>query len=274
MTASGDTRFLTSTGWSMNNPLLTSFVRRVPRGSGERFRRTLGFLFILLLLTLCSGCGDRTAVQVILQSKPAAKGSSLRLEIQGSVTGPLTGLHYKWLAVSGQCEPQESDVPVTVFRFAEGVKRDRVTLEVWRAGRRVSQSELAVTFAGEVAELAAKEKEPEVQIEITGIPPWEAGGEDTRANISGRVRGAIRPEYRVVLYALAYDSWYMQPTAHDLHPIQADNTWASWTHTGEQYAALVVSPGFVPRVRSDMLPVVGDKVLAKVIVEGIKAEKR
>ena len=32
----------------------------------------------------------------------------------------------------------------------------------------------------------------------------------------------------------------MQPTAHDLHPIQRDDTWTSWTHTDMQYAALVV----------------------------------
>ncbi len=243
---------------------------RAGTGGGERARRSPTFLLALLFLTFLTSCSDRSAVHVLLQSKPAEKGSSLRLEIQGQVTGPLTGLHYKWLAVSGQCEPQESEVPLTVFRFAEGVKQDRVFVEVWRDGRRISQNELAVKFAGEVAEVAATEQEPQIQIEITGIPPWEAGGEDTRADIAGRVRGKILPEYRVVLYALAYDSWYMQPTAHDLHTIQADKTWASWTHTGEQYAALVVSPGFVPRVRSDMLPAVGDKVLAKVIVAGIR----
>jgi len=256
----------------MNNPSSAFDVRRGPHWVGVALCSACTYYFLvgILLITCFSSCSDRNMVKVFLQAKPAGKGTSLRLQIQGIVTGPQAGLRYKWLSVSGQCEPQESETPSTVFRFAEGVKQDRVTVEVWRDGSRIAQNEIAVKFAGEIAELTATDLESQVQIEITGIPPREAGGEDTRANIAGRVRGKILPEYRVVIYALAYESWYMQPTAHDLHPIQADNTWASWTHTGEQYAALVVSPGFAPRVRSDMLPAVGDKVLAKVIVEGIK----
>lgn len=256
----------------MNNTLSVYQVRRGFRWKGVALRsvRAHRFLLGILLVASFSSCDDRDMVKVQLQARAAGKESSLRLDIQGLVTGPQAGLHYKWLSVSGQCQPQESEAPSTVFKFAEGVKQDRVTVEVWREGRRIAQNEIAVKFAGEIAEPAVAEQESQVQIEITGIPPSEAGGEDTRANIAGRVRGKVLPEYRVVIYAFAYESWYMQPTAHDLHAIQADNTWASWTHTGEQYAALVVSPGFAPRVRSDMLPAVGDKVLAKVIVEGVK----
>ena len=239
-------------------------------GMARRSVRLHRFLLGILLVAGFSSCSDRDMVKVQLQARPAEKDSSLRLNIQGLVTGAQTGLHYKWLSVSGQCEPQESEVPSTMFKFAEGVKQDRVIVEVWRDGRRIAQNEIAVKFAGEIADQTVTEQEPQVQIEITGIPPAEAGGEDTRANIAFRVRGKILPEYRVLIYALAYESWYMQPTARDLHAIQADNTWASWTHTGEQYAALVVSSDFAPRVRLDMLPAVGDKVLAKVIVDGIK----
>jgi hypothetical protein len=227
----------------------------------------------VLALILCgslSGCGERDTVKIALMSRNAGKGTSLRLEIQGLVTGSQAGLHYRWLSVSGQCEPQESEVPSTIFKFAEGVKQDRVTVEVWRDSRRIAQNEIAVQFAGEIAELPATAESPRIEIEITDIPPWEAGGEDTRAKISGQVRGQIMPDHRVVIYARAYESWYMQPTAHGLHAIRPDHTWSTWTHTGEQYAALVVSPGFTPRVRSDMLPGVGGNVLARVIVEGIK----
>jgi hypothetical protein len=256
----------------MNNSRSVLPRRRIFLGMeiGPRSVRPYCLLLGMLLTGCFSGCGDRDMVKILLQARTAGKGTSLRLEIQGAVTGPQAGLRYKWLSVSGQCEPQESEAPSTLFKFAEGVKQDRVTVEVWRDGKRIAQNEIAVKFAGEIAELPATEQVSQVQIEITLIPPSEAGGEDTRANISGQVRGKIQPDYRVVIYARAYDSWYMQPTAHDLHPIQGDHTWSSWTHTGEQYAALVVSPGFAPRVRSDMLPSVGDHVLAKVIVEGIK----
>ena len=117
---------------------------------------------------------------------------ALRLEIQGAVSGPQAGLHYKWLSVSGQCEPQESDVPATVFKFAEGVKQDRVTVEVWRDGKRVAQCDLAVTFAERSWNLPPVTWTGiRVQIEITEIPPAEAGGEDTRSTIAGRVNGKI-----------------------------------------------------------------------------------
>lgn len=232
--------------------------------------RLYHLFFGLLLLASFSGCSDREAVKIVLQAKAAGKETSLRLVIQGLVTGPQAGLHYKWLSVSGQCEPQESDTPSTTFKFAEGVKQDRVMVEVWRDAKRIAQDELAVKFAGEIQELQAAEQAPRVQIEITEIPPAEPGGEDTRASIAGQVHGQIIPEYRVVIYARAYESWYMQPTAHGLHAIRPDHTWSTWTHTGEQYAALVVGPGFTPRVRSDMLPSVGGNVFARVIVEGTR----
>lgn len=254
----------------MTKSISLNSLRRVSAGGWLHSLPLYGLLLAALLVGGSTGCSDRNAVKIILQAKTVGKETALRLEIQGAVSGPQAGLHYKWLSVSGQCEPQESDIPTTVFKFAEGVKHDRVTVEVWRDGKRVAHDELAVTFAGEVMELATSDQGNRVQIEITDVPFAEAGGEDTRATISGRVHGKILPEYRVVLYARAYESWYMQPTAHDLHLIQRDETWTSWTHTGEQYAALIVSPGFTPRVRSDMLPSVGDKVLARIIVDGKK----
>jgi hypothetical protein len=51
----------------------------------------------------------------------------LRLEIAAQVTGPQTGLHYKWFAVAGGCDPQESNRPRTSFKFADGTTRDRVS---------------------------------------------------------------------------------------------------------------------------------------------------
>ena len=50
-----------------------------------------------------------------------------------------------------------------------------------------------------------------------------------------------RYDHQVVIYARA-DAWYIQPHSHTFHPIGADGSWSSWTHTGSSYAALVVRP--------------------------------
>jgi hypothetical protein len=115
---------------------------------------------------------------------------------------------------------------------------------------------------------ATKERVPEVQIEITTVPPYEQGGPDTRADIGGKITGKLAPEYKIVLYARAYNSWHVQPTVNAVHPIRPDNTWTTWTHTGTSYAALLVRPEFDAFVRLDMLPQVGGYVLARAVVDG------
>jgi hypothetical protein len=221
----------------------------------------------LLLALGPSGCADRDSVAVELHvHEPPASGGA-NLEIQAQVTGRPTGLRYKWFTVSGHCDPQESDSPTTVFLFAEGVPRDRVSVEVWRDGQRVASSEVDVKVDPERMRQALA-RIPEVQIEITTIPPAEPGGPDTRADIAGRVSGRIEPDDKVVIYAYAYDNWHIQPIAHAMHPIASDNTWSNWTHTGTSYAALVVRPDYEPRIRLDVLPRVGGDVLARTVVEG------
>src|SRR5882672_3353463 len=93
-----------------------------------------------------SACRDRNSVRVHLQSHTPPGKDLVRLEIQAQVTGPQTGLRYKWFSVSGECEPQESGSPVTTFKFAESVNRDRVSVEVWRGDKRVAQDEINVTL--------------------------------------------------------------------------------------------------------------------------------
>ncbi len=107
-----------------------------------------------------------------------------------------------------------------------------------------------------------------MEVSITKVPPYDVGGPETRADIAGRVTGERTPMLRVVVYARAGDVWYVQPTPYAQHPMAADGSWGTWTHTGTSYAALVVRPNFAPVPRYDVLPQVGGAVVARAIVEG------
>ena len=184
------------------------------------------------------------------------------------MTVPQRGLSYRWFSVLGECDPQESDAPSTAFRFGTGAERDRVTVEVWRGDERVALEQIDV--AADARPSGSAERLPRVQVAITQVPRYEPeGGPDTRAEIAGRVSGELSGGQRVLIYARA-DAWYIQPTPYASHALRPDNTWASWTHTGSSYAALVVQPGFEPYQRLDVLPQVGGGVLARVVVDGAR----
>jgi len=235
----------------------------------HRANRFWPALALVIPLCLMAGCDGRDAARVKLHVRPSPSNVPTRLDIQAQIAGPQTGLRYKWFTISGGCDPQESDSPTTVFHFGESVTRDRVSVEVWRGDRRIGQAEIDVKVDEELARLVS-ERSPQVQIQITTIPPSEPGGPDTRANIAGTVSGEIKPGDKVLLYAYAYDYWHIQPIANAMHPIGPDNTWSNWTHTGTSYAALVVKGGYEPRIRLDVLPRIGGSVLARLIVEGKK----
>jgi hypothetical protein len=209
------------------------------------------------------------SVRVQLHANPPADHDPRLVEIRGQVVGWQAGLRYRWFSVAGECEPQVSETPATAFRFAEGITKDRVTLEVWRGSEQVAQGTLDVELDERGVQLAALVP-PKVQIEITTVPPYEPdGGDATRADIAGRVSGDIDPTHRVVIYARA-DAWYIQPQGRAFHQIGRGNAWSTWTHTGSSYAALVVRPGFNAQTRLDVLPQVGGYVVARAIVEGAR----
>src|SRR5262245_21596517 len=229
-------------------------------------------VLVLILALWLAGCADRDAVRVQLHSRTPSTQGVMHQEVAAQVSGPESGLRFKWFSVAGACNPQESDKPVTLFKFADGATRDRVTVEVWRNGRVAAQESIDVKLDEVQAQLAAQEKIPaDLKIEIDRVPPYEPqGGADTRADIAGKVGGTLAPGYSVVLYARASEIWYVQPTAYASHAIHSDNTWTSWTHTGSSYAALLVRPGFEPVPRLDVLPKVGGYVVARDIVEGVR----
>jgi hypothetical protein len=218
------------------------------------------------------GCADRGPVRVQLHARTPSTPGALHLEITAQVAGRQNGLTYKWFSVAGACDPQESDKPTTLFKFADGAARDRVSVEVWRDGLLLAQNNINVKLDEIQAQLAAQQRVPEdLRIEITTVLPYEPkGGPDTHSNIAGTVGGKLSPGYSVVLYARASDVSYIQPMAYASRPIRPDNTWTSWTHTGSSYAALLVRPGFEPVPRLDVLPKVGGYVLARTIIDGAK----
>jgi hypothetical protein len=230
------------------------------------FRALAGMTLALWL----AGCNNRDAIRVQLHSRTPSGQGALHLEITAQVSGPQPTTRFKWFSVAGACSPQESDKPTTLFKFADGATRDRVTVEVWQDGKLAGQSSIDVKLDEVQAQLASLERIPaDLKVDIDNIPPYEPrGGSDTRADIAGKVSGTMAPGYSVVLYARASEIWYVQPTAYASHVIRPDNTWTSWTHTGSSYAALLVRPGFEPVPRLDVLPKVGGYVVARTIVEG------
>lgn len=214
-----------------------------------------------------SACGRNDVTRVLLQSRQTAESDVARVEILAQISGPQAGLRYKWYAVAGDCTPQESDWPTTVFRFAAGSVRDRVTVEVLRDGAVVAEESLDVALDEERAQVQ-RELVPEVKINLADVPPYDPnGGPDTRADIGGTVTGQIEPGYRIVVYARA-DAWYIQPIGGAQHPIRPDNSWKTWTHTGSSYAVLVVRPGYDPFARLDALPQLGGYVVGRTVVDG------
>lgn len=99
------------------------------------------------------------------------------------------------------------------------------------------------------------------------IPPAEPGGTSKLADIGGRVVNP-RPGLRVVLYARSGD-WYVQPFWETpFTEIRPDSTWSSPTHTGTEYAALLVDGAFTPPKIAAALPGRGAGVVAVEVVPG------
>jgi hypothetical protein len=229
--------------------------------------RRIRICFITLLL---GGCANDKEMRVQLEAHHQTANEPSLLNVQAQVTGPQSGLSYKWFSVLGEFEPQDSYVPRSTYSFAPSSSRDRIWVEVWRDNERVAQGQLDVHMDSAASERPAREPPPHAQITITQIPRYDpAGGPDTRADISGRVSGDFSKGYSVILYARA-DAWYIQPVPYALHPIAPDNTWKSWTHTGSNYAALIVGNDYKPLTRLDVLPPVEGGVIARTIVEGKK----
>jgi hypothetical protein len=232
------------------------------------FRATACVALGVSLLFGLVACNKREFALVKLQAQTPPGRDLRRYEIRAQVASAQPHLRFKWIAEFGECDPQDSEWPSTIFRFAEGTTRDRITIEVWQEKTRLASDSIDLTVPDQRVNLPAKPA-LSLGIEITSVPPNEPqGGPNTRADIAGKVTGEVTSDLRIVLYARASEAWYIQPTPYISHPIMADGTWSTWTHTGSDYAALVVRTGFTPAVIYDVLPQVGGDVITRTIVAG------
>jgi signal transduction histidine kinase len=105
-------------------------------------------------------------------------------------------------------------------------------------------------------------------IEFTQVPAADRGGQETLSTISGRVIGGNGERQRIVIYARS-GSWFVQPfTDQPLTRISPNGSWSNTTHLGTEYAALLVEAEFHPPERTDVLPPVGNGLLAVSVVPG------
>ncbi len=86
--------------------------------------------------------------------------------------------------------------------------------------------------------------------------------------IDGRVIGA-RPRQRIVLYAKTDGRWGLCRQSGQLSTnIEADGRWKASVHLGIQYAALLVDQTYNPPEQTELLPIVGNGVVALAVVNG------
>src|SRR5215831_11216676 len=103
-------------------------------------------------------------------------------------------------------------------------------------------------------------------VTFTSVPLAGADNPEKLSVIKGRVTGA-KPGQRIVLYAKGQTAWWVQPFANQpFTNIQADSKWGNLTHPGNEYAALLVNPGFNPPLTTVVLPTQG--VVAFAITKG------
>ena len=104
-------------------------------------------------------------------------------------------------------------------------------------------------------------------IQFTQVPEAGPGGAAKTVKIAGRATGA-KPGQRIVLFARD-GTWYVQPFASKpFTEIQPDHSWATVTHVGTDYAALLVESDYAPPKVTDVLPSPGGSVIASVTAAG------
>jgi len=108
-------------------------------------------------------------------------------------------------------------------------------------------------------------------VSITGVPHAGAGGSEAMEAISGSARGVDYAKHKIVIYAFAGGTWWVQPTiANPFTDIDTAGKWETDTHLGSSYAALLVKDSFKPSATLGALPGVQGDVVAVVRVAGLR----
>ena len=104
------------------------------------------------------------------------------------------------------------------------------------------------------------------QISFSKVPVASIGGLNF-ATIAGSVSHA-HPDQRVVLYTKV-GSWWVQPDAdHSFTSVGPNGDWQRSIHLGTDYAALLVDAGYQIPTNIDVLPAIGNGVVAVKTVPG------
>jgi len=238
---------------------------------------------ILLVLTFAlASCNNFEVVELYVKPKPEVQaGGTLQIGVR--VKNPPSELTYRWRSTRGKCEPQDSPNLSTTYTAPNEPGDDHITLEVVRREKILFSDGVVITVTKETAtsqqvtqvsprdSLGERTTQPQGQliIRITRVPLYDAlGGPTSSADIEGEVETLNPTSFRVVIYALT-DRWYVQPlAAAPFTEIGQDGSWSTWTHTGTQYAALLVRPTFQPQSITPTLPSVGGDIVAITIVSG------
>jgi hypothetical protein len=86
--------------------------------------------------------------------------------------------------------------------------------------------------------------------------------------IDGRITGA-RAGLRIVLYAKTDGRWGLcEQSGQPFTSIESDGRWKGAVHLGLQYAALLADPSYDPPQQTESLPIVGNGVVARAVVDG------
>lgn len=244
-------------------------------------------LALALFAMLDVGCGSKSVepepVRITLITAPVAASRKYNLVVEVPV--PADGLQFRFFADDGECEPEKSREPRSVFTPPPGAQSAKLTVEALRDDQVVARDFKEIAIPLEPSPNVPLQ--PEVRppppvpqlppaldgasaIQITQIPSYDpTGGPDTRAEIAGVVTGIANvTQYRIVLYART-DLWYVQPLLGSTIAIEPNGRWSSWTHTGTRYAALLVRNGYHPSPQLGSYPSQdGGDVVAVTEVEG------
>jgi len=107
------------------------------------------------------------------------------------------------------------------------------------------------------------------RITLTQAPHAGAGGADRTELISGTVMGFDFSACKIVIYAFAGGTWWVQPTAASpLTRIDGNGAWQTITHLGSTYAVLVVKNSNKPPATTADVPTAEGDVLAVKLVPG------
>ena len=242
-----------------------------------------GTIFIALLCVTSVACDsiDRSPkVSLDITSLPGTAA----FDVRANVRGPADGLQYRFTTDDGVCDPQDAKTGASRCTLAAGKDTIMIRVDILKDGQSLKHAERRVTVPNvvavqpppDVAVPPAAAPEPgapatqDVGIVITTVPQADqAGGPDTRAEIGGMVTGVGDPrKYKVILYAHT-DFWYIQPLLGSSTEISNGGHWRNWTHTGVEYAALLVRSNYVAPPQLYQRPQARGDVLAVHTVEGL-----